>query len=333
MTESPIVKQEKGLIDKYNRRIDYLRLSITDRCNLRCRYCMPEEGVKMKQPREIMSYEEILTLARAAAACGLSRIRLTGGEPLVRKGVVSLVRELYGIEGISEISMTTNGILLAEMAPRLYEAGLRRVNISIDTLDPEAYKHITRWGKLDKVMAGLHAAVDVGMEPVKINVVVQKGFNDDLEPFVALIYKLPVHVRFIEYMPAFYEERRDKFVSGEELEAKIRALGDTYQAQAPAGAGPARYFFLPGAKGTLGLIGSSKGHFCASCNRLRLTADGKLRTCLFSEQEIDVLKLMRDGVAGDALTQVIRDAIANKPKDRFEKREGKVSRGMSQIGG
>jgi GTP 3',8-cyclase len=316
----------------HNRKIDYLRLSITDRCNLRCRYCMPEEGVSPKAHTNILSYEEIIAFAHLAAKAGISRIRLTGGEPLVRKGIVDLVAALNGIEGLDEVSMTTNGILLEKYAARLSAAGLRRVNISIDTLDPAEYTRLTRRGKLEQALAGMTAALACGMNPVKVNVVVLKGVNDDLEPFAQLTRDYPVHVRFIEYMPAFYEESKGDFVSGEELEAKIAALGWTAGSDAPTGAGPARYFKLDGAKGTLGLIGSSKGHFCGSCNRLRLTADGKLRTCLFSDSEIDLLPALREGSPQD-LMELIERAITEKPKDRFSKREGKLGRKMSQIGG
>lgn len=320
------------LHDTYDRKIDYLRLSITDRCNLRCRYCMPEEGIEIKPHTEMMSYEEMLTFAHLAAKAGISRIRLTGGEPLVRKGVVELVSNLNAIEDIKEVSITTNGILLEKYAQDLFDAGLRRVNISIDSLDPAIYTKLTRWGKLEEALAGMHAALAVGMVPVKINAVVLKNINDDLEPFAQLTMDYPVHVRFIEYMPAFYEEGHDNFISGEELEAKIFALGSVDKSESPGGAGPARYFKLAGAKGTLGLIGSSKGHFCESCNRLRLTADGKLRTCLFSDQEIDLLPALRGGSPKD-LMDLIDRALKEKPKDRFARREGKINRKMSQIGG
>lgn len=318
--------------DTHNRTIDYLRLSITDRCNLRCRYCMPEEGVAPKPHGTIMSYEEILIFAQMAATAGIKRIRLTGGEPLVRKGIVELVSQLKALDGLEEVSVTTNALLLEKYAVPLYEAGLRRVNISIDTLDPDIYRELTRRGDLDQALAGMRAALDVGMEPVKINVVALKGVNDDMEPFAQLTMDYPVHVRFIEYMPAFYEKNKDDFVSGEELEARITALGSKSGVESPAGGGPARYFKIPGAQGTLGLIGSSKGHFCDSCNRLRLTADGKLRTCLFSDHEIDVLPALR-GKDPRELLELIERALAEKPKDRFAKREGKISRNMSQIGG
>ena len=320
------------LHDAHNRKIDYLRLSITDRCNLRCRYCMPETGVSPKPHTNMMSYEEIIAFAHLAAKVGITRIRLTGGEPLVRKGVVNLVASLNAIEELEEVSMTTNGILLARYAKDLWKAGLRRVNISVDSLDSKVYTELTRWGRLEDALAGMEAALDAGMKPVKINVVVLRGVNDDLEPFARLTMDYPVHVRFIEYMPAFYEEGKGDFVSGEELETKILALGPIDKTESPGGAGPARYFRLTGAKGTLGLIGSSKGHFCHSCNRLRLTADGKLRTCLFSDQEIDILPALRGGEPKD-LMELIERALKEKPKDRFARREGKINRKMSQIGG
>lgn len=326
-------KDDHKLIDPYKRKIDYLRLSITDRCNLRCTYCMPEKGIHAKPHSEILTLEEILAFARSAVDAGLTRIRLTGGEPLVRKGVVGLIAKLNAIPELEEVSMTTNGILLEEMADDLFAAGLRRVNISIDSLVPEVYKKLTRWGTLERALAGMRAALKLGMAPVKINAVVLKGINDDFEPFAKLSYDYPVHVRFIEYMPAFYEEKKGDFISGEELEAKVRAFGDVYDADSPGGAGPARYFRLKGAKGTLGIIGSSKGHFCESCNRVRLTADGKLRTCLFSDREIDILPALRRGGNPEEIKAIIRKAIEVKPKDRLAKREGKIGRSMSQIGG
>lgn len=329
----PSEKQKEKLIDPYKRKIDYLRLSITDRCNLRCTYCMPEEGVKSKSHDDILRIEEVAAFAEAAVEAGLTRIRLTGGEPLIRRGVVGLIEHLNSLPDLQEVSMTTNGILLAEMADDLYKAGLRRVNISIDTLDQEKYKQLTRWGNLEKALAGMEASLEVGMTPVKINVVVLKGVNDDFEPFAKLTYDYPVHVRFIEYMPAFYEEKSDDFVSGEELEKRVRAFGEVHDADSPGGAGPARYFHLKGAKGTLGIIGSSKGHFCDSCNRVRLTPDGKLRTCLFSDREINVLGAIRRGAGKEEIKAIIREAIETKPKDRLTKREGKIGRKMSQIGG
>jgi len=294
---------------------------------------MPVEGIKPKQHEAILSYEEIILIVQLAAKAGINRIRLTGGEPLVRKGVVRLVKTLTQINGIQEVSMTTNGILLKKYAASLYEAGLRRINISLDSLDPQVYHRLTRWGRLEDVLAGIEAALAVGMNPVKINVVVLRGINDNLEPFAALTKKYPVHVRFIEYMPAFYESNGDKFISGEELEAKIRTLNLDNNFEAPVGAGPARYFKIKGALGTIGLIGSSKGHFCQSCNRLRLTADGKLRTCLFSNQEIDLLPIIRSKGKTKDLLELITKAIKEKPKDRFARKEERVSRLMSQIGG
>lgn len=326
---------EKNLIDPYERKIDYLRLSITDRCNLRCTYCMPEEGVKSKTHDEIMRIEEIFEFAKAAVEVGLTRIRLTGGEPLIRRGVVDLIKDLTALPDLKEVSMTTNAILLGDMAEELFEAGLKRVNISIDTLDPKKYKELTRWGSLEKALDGMKAAIKVGMSPVKINVVVLKGVNDDFDSFAKLTYDYPVHVRFIEYMPAFYEEKSDDFVSGQELERRVRAFGEAYDADAPPveGAGPARYYHLKGAKGTLGVIGTSKGHFCDSCNRVRLTADGKLRTCLFSDRMIDVLSPMREGVGNAGIKEIIRKAIVAKPKDRLIEKDKKMGRKMSQIGG
>lgn len=337
--------------DSFGRRIDYLRISVTDRCNLRCMYCMPPGGIEWKSHEDILTFEEIERFAAVAAGEGISKIRLTGGEPLVRQGIVDHVRRLVATSGIEAIALTTNATLLERYAADLAEAGLKRINISLDTLDPEVYARITRRGKLDDVLAGLEAAFAVGMDPVKLNVVVVRGLDQDLLGFAKMTLGRPLHVRFIEYMPvgevgehSCTSAEADGWteadhVSTDEILARITAeglaagLGEleaVRREDAPGGWGPARYYRLPGAKGTVGVISPLSHHFCGECNRLRLTADGGLRTCLFSDDELDVRGILRTGTDED-VRQVIRQALAAKPEGHHQQ-HGTVRR-MSQIGG
>lgn len=321
------------LIDNHNRKIDYLRISITDRCNLRCLYCMPPEGAKWKTHEEILSYEEIILFARAAVEAGISRIRLTGGEPLVRKDAVNLVHSLCQIPGLRDLSLTTNAVLLKEYASPLARAGLKRVNISIDSLDPEVYKRLTRGGSLKAAMQGMKTALAVGFNPVKINAVVLRGVNDDFKAFVDLVREYPVHVRFIEHMPFNKEIDPKTFISSKEMRQRIEELGKLEPANPPVGAGPAKYFYLKDALGTIGFISPISRHFCFSCNRLRLTADGRLKVCLFSEEEIDVRTLLRRNPGMEEIKGLILNALLTKPRERQSLAVLKLRRGMSQIGG
>lgn len=338
--------------DSHGRRIDYLRISVTDRCNLRCVYCMPAEGVPWKKHDEILSWEEIERFAAAAAREGISKIRLTGGEPLVRAGIVDHVRRLRAVTGIESIAVTTNGTLLPGLAQDLVDAGLTRVNISLDTLDPETYSSITRGGKLEDVLAGIEAAFAAGMAPVKINVVVVRSLEQDLLGFSRMTLERPVHVRFIEYMPVGGAEDGVSCASNEgegwtvadhvpsdETLAMLTAAGaaagfgqltPVARDDAPGGWGPAHYYRFPGAPGTLGFISPLSHHFCAECNRLRLTADGGLRTCLFSDDEFDARTVLRTGTDAD-VHALIQRALAAKPESH-NMRIGTVRR-MSQIGG
>ena len=343
-------------IDAHGRRIDYLRISLTDRCNLRCVYCMPPEGVAWKPHDEILTFEEIERFVAIAAAQGIGKVRLTGGEPLVRNGVVDLVRHLHQIPGLDSIALTTNGVLLPQYAGQLREAGLSRVNISLDSLDPEIYARITRCGSLDDALAGLDAAFEYGFDPVKLNVVVARSLHQDLLGFAKLTLDRPLHVRFIEFMPVGNAEessgcrseagtvdtegwtRADTFPSDELIawlteEAAAAGLGvlaKVAKAEAPGGWGPASYFRLPGAPGTIGVISPLSHHFCAECNRLRLTAEGRLRPCLFSDNELDVRTALRQGTDDD-VRELVLSALADKPAGH-DMRMG-TSRGMSQIGG
>lgn len=332
--------------DSHGRTIDYLRISLTDRCNLRCIYCMPEEGVRALAHEDILSLEEIERLVRIAAEMGITRVRLTGGEPLVRKGVVDLVRALKATPGIESVALTTNGIMLPRMAEELKAAGLSRVNISLDTLDPEQYAAITRRGSFDEAMAGIESAIEAGFSPVKVNAVVVKALNQDVLSFARMSIDRPLHVRFIEYMPVGESAGacgcgwgKQDVIPSEELRATIdeqaRAAGigplRPASKHRPAGWGPARYFEFENARGTVGFISPLSRHFCSECNRLRLTADGKIRPCLFSDNEFDVRGVLRSGADDDAVRDVLYAALGAKPDDHHDKVG--TDRGMSQIGG
>ncbi len=285
-----------------------------------------------------MRYEELLRIARIVAAKGISKIRITGGEPLVRKGLVAFIADLAGLEGITDLSMTTNGILLASAAVALRRAGLKRLNISLDTLNPEKYEMITRGGNINQVLEGIKTANKAGFSPLKINMVVIRGINDDeIIDFARLSQEHAVHVRFIEYMPIGNENGwcKDRFVSTAEIKKRISPLGRLVSIQDNNGAGPAQMFAFPGAPGKLGFISSISSHFCATCNRLRLTADGKLRTCLFSDAEIDLKPPLRNGCSNQELERIITDAILSKPRQHHaaEPVFKKCARNMSAIGG
>lgn len=322
--------------DIFQRKIDYLRISITDRCNLRCRYCMPETGVPMKSHDEILSLEEIFQLVEIATLLGFTRFRLTGGEPLVRKGLVSLIKRISSLEGVEDISLTTNGVLLAAQAEELKKAGLNRVNISLDTLKEERFEYITRYNKFGQVLEGIDTAIKVGLNPVKINVVASKGFNDDeIVDFAHLTLEKPLHIRFIELMPIGESDATAKEQSIPTAEIK-RIIGEQYElipATLP-GSGPAKYLQIPGAIGTIGFIGALSDHFCASCNRLRLTADGKLRPCLHKDLEYDLRGILRQGGSKDEIKAEFVKAIRNKPEEHTMNDDAwGQERSMFQIGG
>jgi len=325
-----------GLSDSFQRPINYLRISVTDRCNLRCVYCMPAEGVELMSHNDILSYEEIHTVVKAAAELGINKVRLTGGEPLVRAGLPELVRLLAGIHSIDDISLTTNGTLLAEYATELKEAGLHRVNVSLDTLKPDRFEQITRCGNLEDTLAGIEAARAAGLNPVKINVVAMGGINDDeLVDFAAKTVSDGWHVRFIEHMPVNGDDSGlIKLVSVKEMRQRIETLGKLEPWKVDVGNGPAKYFRLPDATGTIGFITPVTEHFCYQCNRLRLTADGKLRPCLLSEDEIDLREPLRQGASAEELKNLIEKATASKPQGhRLAEGARKKGRPFSQVGG
>ena len=332
--------------DSHGRVIDYLRISLTDKCNFRCIYCMPAEGVCPMGHDELLRIEEIEAITRVATRIGIKSVRLTGGEPLVRKGVVDLVQALNDMPEIENISMTTNGVLLPKMADELKRAGLSRVNISLDTLDPEQFEFITRVGKIESTLAGIDAALEAGFNPVKINAVTVRSLNQDYMAFAKLSIDRPLHVRFIEYMPVGTSTGSDgtgwgkqDVVPSEELlgiineRAREEGLPELVPAgndDKPIGWGPARYFEFPGAKGTVGFISPLSRHFCGECNRLRLTADGKLRPCLFSDREVDVRTALREG-GEEAVYNCFLEALNLKPDEHHDKVG--TERNMSQIGG
>jgi GTP 3',8-cyclase len=326
------------LLDPFHRKIDYLRLSVTDRCNLRCCYCMPEDGIPLIPHQEILTYEEILRAVRVFAAEGISKVRLTGGEPLVRKGIVDLVSGLSKIPGIEDLSLTTNAVLLGEFAGPLREAGLCRVNISLDSLRKEKFDRITRREKYDRVWQGIEAALKVGLRPLKINMVAMKGLNDDeIEDFARLTFELPVTVRYIEYMPAGTgkEWKEGDLLTVSMIRDRLEKMGRLLVIPAERWDGPAQRFHFEGARGEIGLIGPVSNHFCSRCNRLRLTPDGKIRTCLFSDREVEIRETLRAGGTDDELRECILTALRIKPEghqintSQFKK----CQRNMSAIGG
>lgn len=329
------------ILDAYNRPISYLRISVTDRCNLRCVYCMPAEGVPWQPHRNILRYEEIETVARAAAELGITKVRLTGGEPLVRQGIVGLVRSLARIPGISDLAMTTNGTLLARYASELADAGLRRVNVSLDTLRSERFASITRGGRLEDALEGIEAARAAGLVPVKINMVVMRGINDDeVVEFARRTYAEEWHVRFIELMPvgsatSVGGDWRARCVAGAEIRRSIEdTLGRLEPATVGIGSGPAQTYRLPGARGTIGLITPISEHFCYGCNRLRLTADGRLRPCLMSEREIDLRIPLRRGAGVEGIKALLACAVERKPLRHHLDTSGYPGdRLMCQVGG
>ena len=322
------------MFDSTRREIHYLRLSVTDLCNLRCRYCMPD-GVEKLEREAVLTYEEFLRLAALFAQCGIDTVRVTGGEPLVRKNVAQLVAGLKAIPGIRKVTMTTNGILLAQQLPALLAAGLDSVNISLDTLRPEVFRQITARDDFAAVQAGLQAALESGI-PVKLNCVPQAGVNEgELEDLAALAENRPLQVRFIEMMPIGYGAAMP-CISGPELRQRFARRWPEMQplTEAAFGDGPAVYYTVPGWQGSIGFIAAVHGKFCASCNRVRLTSQGFLRPCLASEAGCDLRALLRSGADDTQLLAAIRETIWAKPREHhFEDSSMPATRGMYRIGG
>lgn len=332
------VPTEGPMLDGFGRRIEYLRISVTDKCNLRCVYCMPEEGLEWLRRDQLLSYEEIARVVTVMAELGLKRIRITGGEPLVRRDLPSLVRRLRGIPGIEEISLSTNGVLLAEQASALREAGVDRLNISLDSLRPERIDALARRpGSASSIFRGLEAAERAGFAPLKLNCVVMRGRNDDeVADFAAITRERPWHVRFIEVMPTGDNlgVSRDEYVSSDEILANIARIGDLTPVAGPGGNGPATYFAFPGARGTIGVITPMSHNYCDRCNRMRLTADGQLRPCLFGHIQTDLRTPLR---AGEDIVPHIRHTLRIKPERHNLVRgsdEGSGGlRALSEVGG
>jgi len=324
------------LTDTFNRRINYLRLSVTDRCNMRCFYCMPAEGVENIGHEAILSYEELQLIAESAVGLGIEKIRITGGEPTVRAGIVEFLAKLAAIPGLRHLALTTNGQLLEQMASELYRAGVQRLNVSLDSLNPETFREITRGGDLDKVMAGLDAAVAAGFPPPKINVVIMRGINDaEILHFAELTRSRGNSVRFIEYMPAVKEDGWQRLCfPGEEVLQRIREQYPLEAVNKGAFAGPSQDFRIPGARGSIGIITAVSGHFCCDCNRIRVTARGQAKGCLFSDEKTDLTRFLRPPDR-EGLARVLREIVQAKPEGHGI-RCGEYSHSnfsMSQIGG
>jgi cyclic pyranopterin phosphate synthase len=324
-------------LDSYGRRIDYLRVSLTDRCNMRCVYCMPAVGMQFLPRPELLTNEELIVVLRAAAAAGFRKIRLTGGEPTLRHEIVELVREIKAIPGIEHIAMTTNALRLRQLAMPLKEAGLDRVNISIDSLDPLKFRQITRGGNLDDVWAGVRAADEAGLRPIKLNAVVVRGMNDDeVIRLAELTTQHSWEFRFIEVMPltGVAGLAEEGVISTAELVARISAHFGQLEPYGQDPSDPARRYRIPGAPGKLGFISAVTDPFCATCNRMRLTAEGRLHLCLLRDDELDLRAAVRSGADQDEIEQLIRQAVYAKPWGHGLP-EGVLPtlRGMSQLGG
>ena len=316
------------MLDKFGREITYLRLSVTDLCNLRCRYCMPEEGVPKKDHAAMLTEDEMILAVEAAASLGITKLRITGGEPLVKKNILSICRRAARVPGIREVCMTTNGLRLPELAVPLREAGVRRLNISLDTLDPDKYAQITRCGALSDALAGIHAALGAGYDKIKLNAVLIGGFNDDeIEEMAKLTLRYPLDMRFIELMPMGENGfGKEAYLPYTEVLRRLPELMPL-----PQEGGAAKLYRLPGALGNVGLISPVSAHFCSGCNRLRLTADGKLKPCLHSSAEYPIKGLDKAG-----MTAVMREAILGKPEwhgllDYANRSQS--ARSMNRIGG
>ena len=324
--------------DVFSRQITYLRLSITDRCNLRCFYCDPVRDLVKLQHPDILRYEELLRLARLGVQAGMTKIRVTGGEPLVRLGVEDFLAALKSLPGLQEICLTTNGVLLAEKAAGLWQAGLRRLNISLDTLRPERYAQITGSDRLAQVWQGIHTVEAAGFAPIKINCVVLRGINDDeLLDFARLSLENPWHIRFLEFMPIGRSSqwREEYYLPVAQMQERLRQFSPLEELPAEVNAGPAQRFRFPEAKGELGFISPMSQHFCQDCNRLRLTADGRLRPCLFGDEEIDIKGPLRAGAADAELLELFHQAIAMKPARHHLNQDfcSPCARSMATIGG
>ena len=329
----------KQLVDQYNRRLNYLRISVTDRCNLlRCLYCLPAEGIPKLRHEDILTYEEILRIAGIAVKLGVEKIRLTGGEPLVRKGLCEIIPRLTGLAGLKDVALTTNGIYLKENLEKLKTGGIKRLNISLDSFKREKYKKITGYDGLEQVLEGIDSARQMGFQPIKINVVVIKGINDDeVLDFARFSLAHPYHIRFIEYMPLGIASADNSLhhVPNSVIKEKLGGLGKLDLVSKTALDGPAERFRFEGAPGEIGFISPLTHHFCHTCNRLRLTARGSLRPCLLSDQEEDLKGPMRKGASDNDVAQIFLKTAFNKPLEHTRASHDPIHfpGQMSSIGG
>jgi cyclic pyranopterin phosphate synthase len=325
------------LIDPYNRHLNYLRISITDRCNLKCIYCVPRHLIPRLSHDEILTYEEILRLVRIGVRLGISKIRVTGGEPLVRKGVYGFLTDLSGLDGLVDLSLTTNGVTLKDNLNKIKTAGIKRINISLDTLNPKKFERITGFDLFDQVWQGIEMALSLGFHPIKLNIVALNGINDDeLADMAHLSFDYPLHIRFIEYMPIGESQIGNApLLLAPEIKKRISVLGKLIPVAKTMNDGPAQRYHFEGAAGEIGFIHALSHHFCDRCNRLRLTARGQLRPCLLSDHHEDVRGIMRSGGTDEQLAEVFFRAVRHKPSDHnlaIQNPSG-VCGQMSSIGG
>ena len=323
--------------DLFQREITYLRISVTDRCNLRCFYCVSADGLTPLSHGDILTYEEVLGIVRVAVRLGINKVRITGGEPLIRRDILHFLRRLASISGLQDVSMTTNGTLLREMAGPLFDTGIHRINISLDTLNPLKFRRITRRNYFHAVWEGISAAQKAGFSPIKLNVVLIKGVNDnELIQFAELSIQEPYVIRFIEFMPigGITCWDRQKMMTSNEIKSQLESLGPLQHIRSSVNDGPAKKYRFENAKGEIGIISPMSDNFCATCNRLRLTADGRLRPCLFSDHEIDIKTPLRNGCTPEEIKRLIRQAIAEKPMGHGHRiHKNMCRRPMSKIGG
>lgn len=327
-----------SLIDRFGRVADYLRVSVTDRCNLRCQYCMPPEGLQWVARHQVLTFEEIVRFVRIATTVGIRKVRITGGEPLVRRDLALLIADLARLPDVEDLSLTTNGILLAEQARELHDAGLRRLNVSLDSLRPETFQQLTRRDLFGRVSSGIETAAAVGFTPIKLNMVVIRGTNEDeVEDFARLTVKRPFHVRFLEYMPldGYGDWDRTKLVTGAEILERLARVGRLVPVRSEDPTEVARRFRYPGSEGEVGIITPVSQPFCATCSRMRITAEGAVKNCLFGQEEWNVRDLLRAGGSDEDIRTVLRLAVARKHAafGGLDLDRDRSARSMSQIGG
>ncbi|UCG80374.1 MAG: GTP 3',8-cyclase MoaA [Desulfobacterales bacterium] len=326
-------------VDDYNREITYLRVSVIDRCNLRCIYCQPVKNLKLLHHADILTYEEILRVVEAATQMGISKVRVTGGEPLIRRNLLNFLFRLCRMPGLNEVSITTNGVLLKQKAKAIFDAGVRRLNVSLDTLNPLKYAKITGRPCFEDVWGGLEAAEAIGFSPIKLNVVAMRGVNDnEFRRFAELSVRKPYHVRFIEYMPVGLDSqwKPEKYISSDEIKCKLESFGTLHKIPRSPCDGPAERYRFESARGEIGFISALSHHFCPSCNRLRLLSDGKLRPCLFSDEEVDIKTALRSGCSQEDIKALFHEAISRKPERHHAEmlqKGAELLHPMSAIGG